>query len=167
MKIDLIEVACAVVVSTGHDSSHPGGQSVLLRWRGHYPPVLEFPGGKVNAGESVVDAAIREALEETGVVVEAASNEPVFYTSPTKLTMWSDPFRLHFVECRLARPEGVFNPERTSTKDAFWRYLPGCTNLKKFMNGENSIVFTHVSDATLIRKTNIPKITPESPRKDY
>lgn len=34
------------------------------------------PGGKLEPGESAVDAAVREVFEETGIVVEASDLEP-------------------------------------------------------------------------------------------
>lgn len=46
------------------------GDSVLLIRRGRAPRLGEWsiPGGKVHGGESLHDAALRELLEETGVV---------------------------------------------------------------------------------------------------
>jgi 8-oxo-dGTP diphosphatase len=49
---------------------------VLLIWNKRYPdPTL--PKGRVEAGESVLDCALREVLEETGYTVEAATDTPI------------------------------------------------------------------------------------------
>nr|WP_026172935.1 NUDIX hydrolase [Asticcacaulis benevestitus] len=48
------------------------GEEVLLIKRGRAPRMGDWsiPGGKVNRGESLQDAALRELYEETGVVAE-------------------------------------------------------------------------------------------------
>ncbi|MGU3411374.1 NUDIX hydrolase [Microbacterium sp. M1A1_1b] len=46
------------------------GRVLMVRARGR--DVLYLPGGKVEPGETAVQAAIREAHEETGLVVTAA-----------------------------------------------------------------------------------------------
>lgn len=50
------------------------GSTVLLAERGHGPRkgVWSLPGGKIEAGETSRDAAMREIREETGLVVELA-----------------------------------------------------------------------------------------------
>jgi len=61
----LVDVVCAVI-------QKPGGEFLLAqRPEGKvYPGYWEFPGGKVDPGESIADATARELDEELGVVVE-------------------------------------------------------------------------------------------------
>ena len=51
------------------------GDEVLLIKRGKAPRLGDWsiPGGKVNRGESLHDAALRELFEETGVIAEIGS----------------------------------------------------------------------------------------------
>ena len=85
----IVEVALALVqdesgrwlVSRRADDVHLGG-------------LWEFPGGKVEAGESVEAAAIREALEEVGVVLKTIRRlEPIDHQYPDRSV------RLHPVIC--------------------------------------------------------------------
>lgn len=50
-----------------------GGEVLVARRASdaaHLPDLWEFPGGKIEAGETPQEAAIREAREETGLEVE-------------------------------------------------------------------------------------------------
>lgn len=55
-----------------------GGTEVLLGRKKEGLGVGNFvgPGGKLEPGESAVDAAVREVFEETGIIVEASDLEP-------------------------------------------------------------------------------------------
>ena len=41
----------------------------------HFPTMMSFPGGKVEKGEDLRSAIVREVLEETGYVVKPVGNE--------------------------------------------------------------------------------------------
>ncbi len=62
----IIEAAGAVIVDDD-------GRVLLVR-RGHAPSagLWSVPGGRVEAGETVARAAVREVAEETGLAVEVA-----------------------------------------------------------------------------------------------
>ena len=66
-----VHVAVGVIIRDGRvliarrpDTAHQGG-------------LLEFPGGKVEPGETVQQALCREIAEETGLVLTEDSLEPV------------------------------------------------------------------------------------------
>ena len=56
-----------------------------------------FPGGAMDAGESVTEACEREVLEETGLRVRAAKLKAV-YSSPDYICEYEDGNRWHTVE---------------------------------------------------------------------
>lgn len=84
-----IDVAAAVIV---HDNR------VLLARRegGDLHQLWEFPGGKLEKGESAAHAAERELVEELDIRIHAGNTLLVLeHQYPDKL------IRLHFVACRL------------------------------------------------------------------
>lgn len=93
MKSDPCEIAIAVVEHKGNYliGRRPPGVPLAGQW--------EFPGGKVNLGEEPEAAAVRECLEETGLVVEALE----------RLLLVEHEYSygrlaLDFYSCRLSRP---------------------------------------------------------------
>ena len=92
---------------------HAGGVEVLLGRKKQGLGAGNFvgPGGKLEPGESAVDAAVREVFEETGVVVAASDLEPrgrLSYFFPHR-EPWSQESNV-FV-CRVWRGEPVGSDE--------------------------------------------------------
>ena len=92
-----------------------GGARILYtRRQAHlssHPGQISFPGGRVDPGESVVGAALREADEEVGLEpssVEVVGRLPAFYIPPSRFWMsavvgvWRDPHPLRAAEDEVA-----------------------------------------------------------------
>jgi 8-oxo-dGTP diphosphatase len=71
----LLVSACALIDRDGRVllAQRPEGKSMAGLW--------EFPGGKVEAGESPEDAIIRELAEELGIETKAACLAPLAFAS--------------------------------------------------------------------------------------
>ncbi|MGD9131275.1 MAG: NUDIX hydrolase [Candidatus Bathyarchaeota archaeon] len=97
------------------------GRLVLVR-RGAEPALgkWSFPGGAVELGEAVRDAAVREAREECGLDVELVDGAPMDVYDILKVGDGGR-LRYHYVLLQfLARPkEGVLKPTSDVT-DARW-----------------------------------------------
>ena len=65
----------------------------------------EFPGGKVEAGESIVDAAVRECVQETRIDIQVTGRE-----EPVTEGYSHDTVQLHFVHGTASDPSQVPNP---------------------------------------------------------
>ena len=76
-------------------------ECVLVGERGPDVPLTgfwEFPGGKVEQGETPAAAAERECLEETGLQIDAGEAYPT-----TDHAYEHDHVRLHFFKCALRK----------------------------------------------------------------
>lgn len=105
-----VEVAVGVLIDPDGNfllTSRPEGKVYAGYW--------EFPGGKVEPGESIEDALRRELHEELGITIGAAE--------PWKVEMVDYPHalvRLHF--CKVYRWSGTF--EMREAQQMAWQTLP-------------------------------------------
>ena len=95
-----VRVALAIVINFAE-------LRILVRRRvdtGHLDGYSEFPGGKIEIGETPREAAVRECFEETGVVARPLMELPqVFHTYPEKSV------ELHPVVCELMHAQQTLN----------------------------------------------------------
>ena len=105
------------------------GRLVLVR-RGAEPSLgkWSFPGGAVELGETVRDAAVREAKEECGLDIELVDGVPMDAYDILTLDE-SGRLRYHYVLLQfLAKPKkGVLEP-KSDTTDARWVQLEEADN---------------------------------------
>jgi mutator protein MutT len=88
-----------------------GRYLITRRPTGHLAGLWEFPGGKLNPGESVADCLRRELMEELGLEVSPGETlDTVTWQYPERTVV------LHFVRCR---PSGG-RPSPQEGQDLAW-----------------------------------------------
>ena len=92
-----VPVACAVILDQGGRvllAQRPSHKHLALQW--------EFPGGKIEAGESAANALVREIDEELGCQIEIRQALPPHVHHYGTVSVEMHPF-----VCRLADPAAV------------------------------------------------------------
>ena len=132
---DLDRTADAAVLIAVTEAENP---TVLLTQRPRtmrdHPGQVAFPGGKIDAGEDAVEAALREAWEELGITREAVrvigttdryqtgtgfDITPVLATVPADLPIRPDPRE---VESWFEAPlEHLLDRKRWNENEVFWK----------------------------------------------
>lgn len=132
-----IEVACAVVVRDDGDfllARRPAGKVAAGKW--------EFPGGKIEMGESSLGALERELHEELGIRVETATFLARVRQAYQKRTVWLDAWRVDAYAGRpVAREEQVLrwvSPKAIPEHDV----LPSCWRVLAAFRLPQHYVFT-------------------------
>ena len=126
--------AVLVLLEDGHDADARGPRLVLTRRRPDlrsHPGQISFAGGRVEAGERPVDAALREAAEEIGLdpaSVTVLGNGPTFYVPPSRFWVVPVVARWHTPHPLTPEPREVAEVLHvgldTLTDERRWRHTP-------------------------------------------
>ena len=106
----------------------------ILLVRRHEPEVAgahlkwEFPGGKVDFGETSEEAVVREVREETGVIVKVKRLLPITYTKNWEYPWGTQQTLLFAFECKYMKEEKRIPDHHV--KEVRW------VEIKKFNNYE-------------------------------
>jgi len=142
-KIKLVEVAAAVL-------QRPDGSFLLAQrpsdkiWAGYW----EFPGGKLESGESAYDALVRELKEELGITVKTA------YPWLTRVFTYPHAtVRLSFF--RVTAWSGELHPHEGQTFS--WEWPPSLT-LPRGERGQISVSPVLPANAPILRALSLPSL---------
>jgi 8-oxo-dGTP diphosphatase len=130
----MIDVSCALIIS--HDGLVLVAQRSLNM---HLPLKWEFPGGKVEPGESAEDCLVREVLEELGVEIKIVKK-----MVPSVYDQGKQVIRLIPFQCTLVRGE-----VRLTEHAAFLWLAPAELNKLDWAEADIPIVKNFMEDKML------------------
>jgi hydroxyethylthiazole kinase-like uncharacterized protein yjeF len=126
--------AVLVLLEDGPGSEEHGPRLVLTRRRPDlrsHPGQLSFAGGRVEPGETPVDAALREAVEEIGLdpaSVTVLGHGPTFYVPPSRFWVVPVVARWHAPHALTPEPREVAEVLHVElealTDERRWRHTP-------------------------------------------
>lgn len=138
----------AIVIRNAHMSHGGNGLEILLGLRlnkdGHGDHEWAFPGGKLDWMETIQQCAVRETLEEAGILVTPLRE--IGYTND----FWPEPINKHFltayVVCGVM--PGGFEPKVMEPEKCLeWRWFPLNGTPKALMLGASEILARHFGAA--------------------
>lgn len=105
---------------------------VLKKRPEHLEGMLNLPGGKINEGESIVDAAVRELLEETGLE-QVQDYDPMCYCPAEHLgTIQGTKSLIHCVRVPIVSRQEL-KPGATEDEEVKWYSMPDLLRLPSLM----------------------------------
>ena len=98
----------------------------------HLAGMLNLPGGKLNPGESPVDAAVRELFEETGLE-QVSDYDPMCYCPPEYLGVINGGHSIiHCVRVPICQRQEL-KPGPEETEEIKWYQMPDLLKLPNLM----------------------------------
>lgn len=118
----------SIVPSVNVIVSNDAGEILLIRRSDNGNWAL--PGGAVDVGESLTDAAVRETKEETGIDCEITGLDGI-YTDPRHVILYTSngEVRQEFSIVLTARPIGGTPTTSDESTDVRWTALPDTSDL--------------------------------------
>ncbi len=121
---------------------NPDGQVALIRKHGYPPGAWRAPGGGVAAGEELVDGAVREALEETGLAVRVVRyllRVRVTFTCGDEVQPWTT----HVVVAEASEPAPVTRDPREIESVTWGSMADLCGPIAEAMLATGGGLFTY------------------------
>ena len=142
MTQNITEVAVAIFLKPDGSfllSSRPPGKP--------YPGYWEFPGGKIEPGESVLQAMIRELVEELNVTISTATPWFTFMMNYTHATVRLHCWRVTAWHGEMRGMEGQGFEWQRSGEITVAPTLPGCVPIFKALALPSVYAITNASEA--------------------
>lgn len=141
MTLKVTDVAVAIFEKSDGSfllSSRPEGKP--------YPHYWEFPGGKIEPGENVYAALVRELIEELNVTITHATPWFAFIMRYTHATVRLHCWRVHAWHGEMRGMEGQHFEWQTIDALSVSPTLPGCVPIFKALRLPRTYAITHAAE---------------------